>query len=82
MLTDDVFTTEPPTGTTHRPCGIGRVLEELSPEEREVLEKYLAMDAYEYAPGRLVNVLTKAGHDQVNTNHVVNHRRRKCACFR
>jgi hypothetical protein len=69
------------TTQTGLPCGVAKLLEALSNEDREVLEEVL----FEAKGKRLSNtkiheVLTQEGYS-VAVSSIAQHRRKQCRCF-
>lgn len=62
------------------PCGISKVSEEMSEEERKALEDVLFAEPRTVSNAQLQEILIDEGYD-VSSTSIKLHRRRQCRCF-
>lgn len=62
------------------PCGISRILGELSSEEQQALEQVLFSEPRTISNAQLQEILIDEGYDISNAS-IKLHRRKQCRCF-
>jgi hypothetical protein len=65
---------------TGLPCGISKILEEMSSEEQEALNTVLFAEPRTISNAQLQEILLDEGYDIANAS-IKLHRRKQCRCF-
>jgi hypothetical protein len=63
------------------PCGVSKVLSQMSEEDKEALDEVLFADPRTVSNAQLQEILIDEGYD-ISQTSITLHRRKHCRCFR